>query len=328
MSPADVDVVDLAARVADGDRQAVAAGLRLIDNRKMRDAAARLLAALPKDRLERSGHLIGITGSPGAGKSTLCSKLIQAWRKQGKRVGVLAVDPSSHRSGGALLGDRIRMLQTHKDDDLFIRSLANRNQLGGLSRESWPMSQVMLAAFDVVLVETVGVGQSEIDVASLTDTTCFIVQPAAGDSIQFTAGVLEIPHLLVVNKADLGDVARRAAQDLRHALPLQSFDEDWTPPIVLASAVTSQGIDEVVAKFAAHRAHLDDAGRLQQVRRGHQASWALRQLKDEFGTHGMEFLGGEEKLRNAWTREVGTSALDQYQGMRRRLLEAFGAAES
>jgi LAO/AO transport system kinase len=169
---------------------------------------------------------VGVTGPPGAGKSSLVSALIRAWRHAGKTVGVLAVDPASRPElgGGALLGDRIRIKTSQQDEGLFIRSLSNRNQLGGVSSEVWPMSWLMLACFDVVIIETVGVGQTEIDIAEIADTVCYVAQPASGDTIQYLkSGIIEIPDVFAVNKSDLGAAARKTAGEIRRSAPRQ----DW-----------------------------------------------------------------------------------------------------
>ena len=173
------DPVTLGAAVAAGDRGAVARALNLIDDQRTaaHDRAADLLAALPDGRLLGEGHLIGLTGPPGVGKSTLTAALIRHWRGEGLTVGVLAVDPTSPFSGGAVLGDRLRMITPATDPGVFVRSLADRGTFGGVSAEAWPMSQILLAAFDRVLIETVGVGQREVDIADLTDTIVCVAQP-------------------------------------------------------------------------------------------------------------------------------------------------------
>ena len=186
----------LAKAVQRGERAALAEALNLLDDRRVqsRAKAAEFLHKLQDQENGARSHLIGMTGPPGAGKSTLTAALIDLWRQRGLRVGVLAVDPSSPVSGGALLGDRLRMKTSADDDGVFIRSLACRGEFGGLSAEVWPMSLVMLAAFDVVMIETVGVGQREIDISRMCDTTCFVAQPGSGDSVQFLkAGILEVP---------------------------------------------------------------------------------------------------------------------------------------
>ena len=158
-------------------------------------------------------HVVGVTGPPGVGKSSLCAALVAAWRKDGKTVGVIAVDPSSKASGGALLGDRVRIVHDPADDGVFVRSMAARDRLGGLADQTLAAMVVMRALFDRVLIETVGVGQSETDVAGVADTVVFCVQPGSGDSLQFMkAGIVEIPHLIVVTKADLGAAGRAGAR--------------------------------------------------------------------------------------------------------------------
>jgi LAO/AO transport system kinase len=162
------------------------------------------------------------------------------------KVAILAVDPSSPITGGALLGDRLRMHASGADREVFIRSLACRGEFGGLSAEVWPMSLAMLAAFDIVLVETVGVGQKEIDVSKMTDTTCFVAQPASGDSIQFLkAGIMEVPHVIVVNKEDIGMAARKTLSELKNTLRRQMDPEGWQVPALSASAALGSGIDKL-----------------------------------------------------------------------------------
>jgi LAO/AO transport system kinase len=312
----------LAESVAGRDRSAVAKALNLLDDKRpeARQRAARLLAALPKQRLYSAGHLVGLTGPPGVGKSSLTAALVRVWRKRGLSVGILAVDPSSPISGGALLGDRLRMLAGGLDASVFIRSLACRGEFGGLSAEVWPMSLVMLAAFDIVLVETVGVGQKEIDVSKLTDTTCFVAQPASGDSIQFLkAGIMEIPHVLVVNKADVGIAARKTLSELRATLQPPSHAEDWQVPALAASATMGTGIEALVDAIEAHRAWLVAQGLLASVRGRFQAEWIIKRLLEEFGRFGIETLGGRSRLLSSLVEAQG-SPFEQYDALRHRLL--------
>ena len=188
------------------------------------DSLALLAAAYRAPR----GQVIGITGPPGVGKSTLTGALISALRQAGRSVAVITVDPSSKRSGGALLGDRVRLLSDPEDGQLFIRSMAARDRLGGLADITVGAMVLMRALYDVVLIETVGVGQSETDVAQVADTVVFCVQPGSGDALQFMkAGIVEIPDLAVVTKADMGEVARRALNDLKGALSLARQPDDW-----------------------------------------------------------------------------------------------------
>ncbi len=219
----------------------------------------------------RAGHarVIGITGSPGVGKSTSTSALVSVYRRRGLKVGVLAVDPSSPFSGGALLGDRVRMQEHATDDGVFIRSMASRGHLGGLSWATPQALRVLSAAgCDVVLIETVGVGQAEVDVASLADTTLVLLAPGMGDGIQAAkAGILEVADVFVVNKADR-DGADTVARDLRSMLSLgdRRADDGWRVPIVKTVAAKGEGAEEVVDEIERHAAWLASSGRLEQRR--------------------------------------------------------------
>ncbi len=212
---------ELGARLRAGDLSAAPAALNLLENRNRRDEIGALLAEVAPARLggEARAHVVGVTGPPGAGKSTLLSALARAWRAGGRTVAVLAVDPTSKRSGGALLGDRMRIDADPGDRGLFIRSTAAGERLGGLAPGTRTAAQALAAAFDVVVIETVGVGQSETEVAEAADTVAVVVQPGSGDVLQFLkAGIMEVPDVLVVTKADLGQVAQRARRDLHAAL--------------------------------------------------------------------------------------------------------------
>jgi len=322
-----LDPEALADAVVLRDRAAIAAALNLIDDRRpeARTRASILtgrLAARPSAR----AHVIGITGPPGSGKSTLSSSLIEVWRGEGRTVGVLAVDPSSPRTGGALLGDRLRMLRPDGDDAVFIRSLASRGELGGLSPEAGPMSLVMLAAFDVVVVETVGIGQSEIDVSELADTTCCVVQPASGDTVQFLkSGIMEVPDVFAVSKADLGALAERTALELKEALPRRAEGE-WAAIVTLVSARSGTGVSDLARALDAHRAWLEAGGRLDDRRRRHQARWILKRLREEFGAHGIDRLGGAEGLLTELLRER-LAPLARHEELRHRVLSLLRSPE-
>jgi len=316
------DADALAKAVRKGDRAALAGALNLLDDSRpdAREAASLLLARLQEDTIESpTSRLIGMTGPPGAGKSSLTAALIQVWRQRGLRVGVLAVDPSSPLSGGALLGDRLRMKTSAEDDGVFVRSLACRGEFGGLSSEAWPMSQVMMASFDITLVETVGVGQREIDVSAMCDTTCFVAQPGSGDSIQFLkAGILEVPHVLVVNKEDMGAVARRTLSELSGALGKTHSDGGWTVPVLSASATRGTGIEPLADTLEQHHQALVAHKLHTRHRREYQASWILKRLQEEFGHSGLQRLAGEQHLRIELL-ENDASLFEQYNTLRERL---------
>jgi LAO/AO transport system kinase len=234
-------------------------------------------------------HVVGITGSPGVGKSTSTSALVGALRSQGKRVGVLAVDPSSPFSGGALLGDRIRMQDHALDPEVYIRSMASRGHLGGLSWSAPQALRVLDAAgCDVILVETVGVGQSEVEIASMADTTLVLLAPGMGDGIQAAkAGILEIGDLYVINKADR-DGADQVRRELRSMLGLSQRPAGaWHPPILKTVAMTGEGVAEVADAIAEHLAHLRASGELERrrVRRAREEieAIAVTSLRERWG---------------------------------------------
>ena len=261
------DLDDLVARARRGEHRAVARLLSLVENGSTGGADAsredlpRLAAALTPHA--GRAHVVGLTGPPGAGKSTTTSVLVGALRAEGRRVGVLAVDPSSPFSGGALLGDRVRMGEHATDEGVFIRSMANRGHLGGLARTTPQALRVLDAAgCDVVLVETVGVGQSEIDVVGLADTTVVLLAPGMGDGVQAAkAGILEVADLFVVNKADR-DGAAQTVRDLRHLTTLggDGGPDRWERPVVPTVAVRGEGTAELVAALDAHRDWLVRSG--------------------------------------------------------------------
>ncbi|TNC42516.1 methylmalonyl Co-A mutase-associated GTPase MeaB [Mumia zhuanghuii] len=269
-----VAVGELVERATGGDARAVARLISLVED------ASPLLPEVSAALAPHVGHahIVGLTGSPGVGKSTTTGAVVAALRAQGRKVGVLAVDPSSPFSGGALLGDRIRMQDHAGDPGVFIRSMATRGHLGGLA---WAAPQALrvldAAGCDVILVETVGVGQSEIEVAGLADTTVVLLAPGMGDGIQAAkAGILEIGDVYVVNKADR-DGARQVRRELRGMLSLTDRpDASWKPPILLTVAYREEGVDEVVASFDAHLGHLRSGGELARRR--------LRRTRDEIET--------------------------------------------
>jgi len=279
------DVPGLVEKARSGDARSVARLISLVEDAS--PVLREVMALLAKHA--GSAHIIGITGSPGVGKSTSTGALVGALRAQGKRVGVLAVDPSSPFSGGALLGDRIRMQDHALDPEVYIRSMASRGHLGGLS---WAAPQALrvldAAGCDVILVETVGVGQSEVEIASMADTTVVLLAPGMGDGIQAAkAGILEIGDLYVINKADR-DGADTVRRELRGMLGLaQRAEGAWIPEIVKTVAMTGEGIDEVVTALDAHLVHLTSSGELavRRVRRAREEieAIAVTSLRERWG---------------------------------------------
>jgi LAO/AO transport system kinase len=289
----------LGARLRARDLAAAPAALNLLETRTAREEGAALVSAAG----DGPGHVVGVTGPPGVGKSTLLSALLPRWRADGRTVAVLAVDPSSKRSGGALLGDRARIEHDPRDRGTFIRSMAAGERLGGLAPATRAAAQALAAAFDVVVIETVGVGQSETDVAEAADTVAVVVQPGSGDALQFLkAGIMEVPDVLVVTKADLGAVARRAEHDLRAALG--ALGVPGTPVVAVSALPPGSGLDALVAALDAHRAGLDLAATRTRSRR----LGALADFVAEHGERGLRELGGRRAAQR-WLAEQD-AALD------------------
>lgn len=278
--------------VAEGQPRAVGRLISMVENASPHLRSAMKLLAPSTGRAQ----VIGITGSPGVGKSTTTTGLLTALRQRGQRVGVLAVDPSSPFSGGALLGDRVRMQQHAQDDGVYIRSMASRGHLGGLAAAAPQALRVFdHAGCDIVLVETVGVGQSEVEIASTADTTLVLMAPGMGDGIQAAkAGILEIGDIFVVNKSDR-EGAQSLVRDLRSMVALENRTADqWKPPIVKTVASTADGIEDLLVKIDQHREHSQADGSW-QLRRLHRAraeveALALGTLRSRFVLHGRSGL--------------------------------------
>ena len=285
----------LGARLRGGDRSAAPAALNLLETRTARAEGAALVSAAG----DGAGHVVGVTGPPGAGKSTLLSALLREWRSRGRSVAVLAVDPSSKRSGGALLGDRARIEHDPADRDVFIRSMAAGERLGGLAPATRAAAQALAAAFDVVVIETVGVGQSETDVAEAADSVVVVVQPGSGDALQFLkAGIMEVPDVLAVTKADLegGRAAFRAEHDLRAALG--ALGAQAVPVLPVSALRPTSGIAELADALDAHRARLDLVVARTRARR----LGALADFVHEHGERGLRSLGGR-RAATRWLSE-------------------------
>ncbi|MEU5212597.1 methylmalonyl Co-A mutase-associated GTPase MeaB [Streptomyces sp. NPDC020742] len=304
-----VDVPQLVEQARQGRPRAVARLISLVEGAapELREVMAALAP------LTGNAYVVGLTGSPGVGKSTTTSALVTAYRKAGKRVGVLAVDPSSPFSGGALLGDRVRMSEHASDPGVYIRSMATRGHLGGLAWAAPQAIRVLDAAgCDVVLVETVGVGQSEVEIASQADTSVVLLAPGMGDGIQAAkAGILEIGDVYVVNKADR-DGADATARELNHMLGLGESRAagDWRPPIVKTVAARGEGVEEVVEALEKHRAWMEERGVLAERRRARAAheveTIAVTALRERIGD-----LRGDRRLE-ALAERIVAGETDPY----------------
>jgi LAO/AO transport system kinase len=306
------DPEELVTAARGGDPRALARLISLVENESGELRQVMKIVA----PLAGGATAIGLTGSPGVGKSTVTGALVRAFRAGGQRVGVLAVDPTSPFTGGALLGDRVRMQEHSTDDGVFIRSMASRGHLGGLA---WATPQALrildAVGFGVILVETVGVGQAEVEVASLADTTLVVVAPGMGDSIQAAkAGILEIADIFVVNKSDRPG-AQEAVRDLRNMVAMAASSGDigapgWKPPIVSTTAARGEGIDDLTAALARHESWLADSGERTRRRRARAreeiSAIAVTELRQRLGG-----LPGESRLEELATR-VADGDIDPY----------------
>jgi LAO/AO transport system kinase len=282
---------DLAARLRARDLSAAPAVLNLLESAQDDDRrqATALSEALSPRALggEPRGHVIGVTGPPGAGKSTLVSALIKRWREDARTVAILAVDPSSRRSGGSLLGDRARIEFDPADVGVFMRSSAAGERLGGLAQSTRSAAHALAVAFEIVVVETVGVGQAETEVADVADTVVVVVQPASGDVLQFLkAGIMEIPDVIVVTKADLGQIAQASRRDVSAAL--RSLGASATRVLAVSSLPPASGIEELVQSLDDHRA----AGDVRDRRVHSRRMGAIGEFAREHGERSVRALGG------------------------------------
>jgi LAO/AO transport system kinase len=282
----------------------IAAGLSAIEANP-----ASMSALLDEAYKNPKGIVIGITGPPGAGKSTLINALISKWRIQGKTVAVIAVDPSSRATGGALLGDRVRMRTDPNDSGVFIRSLAARGRLGGLADIAYPSVALVRALYDKIIVESVGVGQSETDIATVSDTVVLCIQPASGDSLQFMkAGIAEIPDIAVVTKADMGAAATRALADLKGALGLSHRDKGaWEPECMSVSSTHGDAtLRQLFAAFDRHESWLLNANRLAEGREKKAQAWVQAEIQAQFGQRGLDIAA--QGLFQSWNNRPFATA--------------------
>lgn len=284
------------------ERKSIAAALNLIEDRRpvRQEQALTLLDEL--STLAAPAHVVGVTGPPGVGKSSLISRLIEIAARNNRRLAIVAVDPSSKVSGGALLGDRGRM-QVPPHAPVYIRSFAARDRLGGLSREAFSAVFLLRHFCDTVIVETVGVGQSETDIVHISDTVVLVIQPFSGDLLQFIkAGVMEIPDVFAVNKADDEALARKALADVKAALSYEK-PHHWSRPVLAVSAAANLHLEDLDAAIGAHYMHLRSSNTLMEKRSAQTIAWGISEIIHEVGRQGFLALGGPDGVKDLWRKQ-------------------------
>ncbi|MEM5786165.1 MAG: methylmalonyl Co-A mutase-associated GTPase MeaB [Syntrophobacteraceae bacterium] len=311
--------VDYATQILEGSKRYAA---RLISWLEDEDERAYEVMAKLHPHTGRA-YIIGITGAPGAGKSTLTDKLARAIRQEGHSIGIIAVDPSSPFTGGALLGDRVRMSELSSDPDIYIRSMATRGFLGGMAKATSDVVKVLDAlGKDVIIIETVGVGQDEIDIIGIADTTCLVLVPGLGDSIQsMKAGIMEIADIFVVNKADkIG--ADQLCSEINSRIEIDAHIKptDWTPPVQKSVAVEDIGVKELWQEVERHRNFLQDSGKFQIKRRERVYQETLRMIHNELFKAVREFMEESGRLDRA-VEEILSRKRDPYSLMRKVVSE-------
>jgi LAO/AO transport system kinase len=308
----------LAAGVRAGDKRALARAITLVENSD--PLAYEVVREVYPDT--GSAYVVGVTGPPGVGKSSLIAALIRQVRPQGTTLGVISVDPSSPFSKGALLGDRIRLSDHFLDPEVFIRSMGTRGHLGGLAEATLQAMLVLDAAGkDLVFVETVGAGQSEVEVIGVADTVLLVLMPGSGDSIQaLKAGIMEIPDVIAINKKD-HPAAKTMLNEVRSILTLDR-ERDWRPPIVLTEAVTGEGIPELWEQIDKHRKHLEEGGRLAERRRRNLAGEVFAVASARAKTHLEQTVADDPELQRVLD-EVQRRELDPLSAVKEIMEKVF-----
>jgi LAO/AO transport system kinase len=308
--------------VLQGDRRSIAKTITIIENN---EPEARKIVSMLYPKTGKA-HIIGVTGPTGSGKSTLIEKLVRELRKRGKTVGVVAVDPTSPFTGGAFLGDRVRMQDHSTDEDVFIRSMATRNALGGLARATRDAVRVLDASGkDVVLVETVGAGQSEVEIVKVAQTVIVVLAPGLGDDIQaIKAGIMEIGDIFVVNKADREN-ANRAVSDIQAMLEMNVEEKGWKPLVLKTTALTGEGVPELLSKIDEHREYLKK-GVLEASRKERVETELVEAIKQKIA----ESIIQELKNKKEWerlTEKILARETDPYSAAEMLLKKTFKADE-
>jgi LAO/AO transport system kinase len=322
MSATNNHIQELVRRIRAGEVRALARAISTVEDRT-RESTELLKALFP---YSGNALLLGLTGSPGAGKSTLVDQVAREYRKQGKTIGIVAVDPTSPFSGGAILGDRIRMQSHHGDTGIYIRSMATRGSLGGLASTTADVATVLDASGrDLVMIETVGVGQDEVDIVRLADVTIVVLVPGMGDDVQtIKAGIMEIADIFVINKSDR-DGAERVEREIRAMQSLAMRNDDWTPPIVKTVASEGTGITDLLAAIEKYREHLQQNGRAQARRIENWRSRIAEMLRDALFQKVLSYYLSQGEA-NRYATEVAEHKRDPY-SLVEKIVDRLGKPE-